>query len=82
MSAYFSIIIELTKTKTIIRDFYNALIENGLKFESGFLDEKEPIEDILEWNQNKLLVMESISVMIINKYFLNLMIFAKQDFLL
>ena len=55
MPAYFSIIFELNKTKTAIKDFCNGLINAGLVFKSGFNGfENDSFDEIIAYNQNKL----------------------------
>ena len=55
MPAYFSLVFELNKTETAIKDFYNALFAAGLVFKSGFwIAENESLDEIIEWNQEKL----------------------------
>ena len=55
MSAYFSLTFEVNKTYNVIKNFYNALINSGLIFKSGYFESKDDTyEDIVEWNQKKL----------------------------
>lgn len=55
MPAYFTIIFELNKSKTVIKDFCNALLDAGLVFKSGYCGfENDSFDDIVAWNQNKL----------------------------
>lgn len=55
MPAYFSLIFELNKSATAIRDFCTALLDAGLVFKSGCWDsENDSFDDIIEYNQSKL----------------------------
>ena len=54
MPAYFSIIFELNKSKTAIKDFCASLIGAGLIFKSSYLEfENNSFDDIVAWNQNE-----------------------------
>ena len=55
MPAYFSVQFELKKSKTVMRNFYTALLNSGLAFKSGYMeDENIPFDEIVKWNQSKL----------------------------
>jgi len=55
MPSYFSIVFELNKSKTAIRDFCTALVDGGLVYKSGFGGfEKDSFDEIVAWNQKKL----------------------------
>ncbi len=55
MPAYFSIVFEMKKSKTAIRDFCTALISAGTTFKSGYWGfESDSFDNIVKWNQNKL----------------------------
>ena len=52
MPAYFSINFELNKSKTVVRDFYSALVGAGFAFKSGLWEfQNSSFEDIVAWNQ-------------------------------
>ncbi len=55
MPSYFSIVFELNKSKTAIRDFCTALVDGGLVYKGGLLEfEKDSFDEIVAWNQKKL----------------------------
>lgn len=55
MPAYFSIVFELKKSKTVMKKFYTALVNSGLNFQSGYCEfENNSFDEIITWNQNKL----------------------------
>lgn len=55
MPAYFTIHIEMNKSKSAIRDFCQALMDCGLTFKSGCHHSKnDSYEDIISYNQKKL----------------------------
>lgn len=55
MPAYFSLVFELNKTETAIKDFCDALLAAGPVFKSGFwIAENESLDEIIKWNQEKL----------------------------
>jgi len=55
MPGYFSLVFEMKKSRTAIRDFCTALIDAGPVFKSGYWGfENDTFDEIVRWNQDKL----------------------------
>lgn len=59
MPAYFEVNFQYSKkadtVKSAVEDFYTALLQCGLSFQSGFMEAKnDSLADIIQWNQKKL----------------------------